>query len=115
MRDVSHAFGPSPPTPNRDANEPAEALRDARAGILPCEGELPVGAPPCDRAARAAVAPAAASSGGASPQLPFIQDPYLTPPLPPERRQLSTLAVSSVVAALFGPLGAIAAIVFGWT
>ncbi|MGK3962405.1 DUF4190 domain-containing protein [Sorangium sp. So ce118] len=112
---MSHAFGPSQPTPNRDANEPAEALRDARAGILPCEGELPVPAPPCDQAARAAVAPAAASSGGASPQLPFIQDPYLTRPPPPERRQLSTLAVSSVVAALFGPLGAIAAIVMGWT
>ncbi|WP_199693839.1 DUF4190 domain-containing protein [Sorangium cellulosum] len=120
---MSHAFGPSQSPPNRDANEPAEALRDARADFLPCEGELPVGAPSCDQAAPAAVAPAAApwggapaqpSSGGAPAQLPFIQDPYLAPPLPPERRQLSTLAVSSVVAALFGPLGAVAAIVFGW-
>jgi hypothetical protein len=49
----------------------------------------------------------------ASTQPPPLYDPYLT--APPRRAELSTLAVSSVVAALlFGPLGAVAAIVFGW-
>lgn len=47
-------------------------------------------------------------------ELPPINDPYLTTP-PPPPPQLSILAVSSVVAALLlGPLGAIAAIAFGW-
>lgn len=111
---MSHAFGPSQPPPNGDANEPLAALRDARAGILPCEGELPVSAPSRDEAALVAAAPRAPSPSGATTPLPVIQDPYLTRPLPPERPPLSTLAVSSVVAALFGPLGAIAAIAFGW-
>ncbi|WP_437581736.1 DUF4190 domain-containing protein [Sorangium sp. So ce887] len=111
---MSPACGPSQPPPNRDANEPLAALRDARAGLLLGEGELPVSAPACDEAARVAAAPRAPSPSGATTPLPVIRDPYLTRPLPPERPPFSTLAVSSVVAALFGPLGAIAAIAFGW-
>ncbi|WP_437283131.1 DUF4190 domain-containing protein [Sorangium sp. So ce375] len=112
---MSHAFGPTQPPPNRDANEPPAALRDVQAGPLPCEGEPPVDATPCDPAGHVALVPAAcAQLGRAQAPLLILQAPYLTPPPPPERRQLSTLAVSSVVAALFGPLGAIAAIAFGW-
>ncbi|WP_437494441.1 DUF4190 domain-containing protein [Sorangium sp. So ce1014] len=111
---MSPACGPSQPPPNRDANEPLAALRDARAGLLPGEGELPVSAPVRDEAARVGAAPRAPSPSGATTPLPVIQDPYVTRPLPPERPPFSTLAVSSVVAALFGPLGAIAAIAFGW-
>ncbi len=111
---MSPACGPSQPPPNRDANEPLAALRDARAGLLPGEGELPVSAPVRDEAARVGAAPRAPSPSGATTPLPVIQDPYVTRPLPPERPPFSTLAVSSGVAALFGPLGAIAAIAFGW-
>ncbi|WP_437594544.1 DUF4190 domain-containing protein [Sorangium sp. So ce1000] len=112
---MSHAFGPTQPPPNRDASEPSAALRDAQTGLLPCEGELPVGAPPSDAAEAAAPArPASAQLVRAPAAQLILQAAYLTPPPPPERRQLSTLAVSSLVAALFGPLGAIAAIAFGW-
>lgn len=115
MKSVSHAFGPTRPPPNRDANEPPAALRDVQTGALPFESEPPAGVPPCDPvAARVALVPAAAQLSRAQAARLIIQDPYLTPPPPPERRQLSTLAVSSLVAALFGPLGAIAAIAFGW-
>ncbi|MGK4004326.1 DUF4190 domain-containing protein [Sorangium sp. So ce1036] len=82
--------------------------------MQPHEGEPPVSAPSCEQGARVACAPAPSPSGDAPSPLPVIPDPYLTPPLRPERRQLSTLAVSSVVATLFGPLGAVAAVVFGW-
>ncbi|WP_437564676.1 DUF4190 domain-containing protein [Sorangium sp. So ce542] len=111
---MSHAFGPSQPPLNRDANEPLTAPQDIRAGVLPRGGELPVGAPSGDEAARVAAAPRAPLPSGAATPLPVIHDPYLTRPLPPGRPPLSTLAVSSVVAALFGPLGAVAAIAFGW-
>jgi hypothetical protein len=47
----------------------------------------------------------------------ILPDPYLAaaaPPPSPPRGGLSRMAVSSVVAVLFGPVGAILAILFGW-
>lgn len=53
------------------------------------------------------------SDDPAAEALPPLDDPYLT--APPPRAEISTLAVSSVIAALLlGPLGAVAAMVFGW-
>ena len=49
-----------------------------------------------------------------APEEPPIEDPYLLRPTPVVRRGVSRLAVSSLVAAPFGPVGAILAIVFGW-
>jgi hypothetical protein len=83
---VSHAFGPSQPPPNRDATAPADARTSSASGVAAPDG---------------------------AEDLPPLYDPYLSTP-PPERPQLSTLAVSSVAALLLGPLGAVAAIAFGW-
>jgi hypothetical protein len=48
------------------------------------------------------------------PSLQPIEDPYYSPS-PPPRAELSKLALTSVLTALFlGPLGSVAAIVFGW-
>lgn len=51
--------------------------------------------------------------GAADDALPPLDDPYLRAPAPP-RATLSSLALGSVGALLLGPVGAIAAIVFGW-
>ena len=45
---------------------------------------------------------------------PPIDDPYLLRAPPPVRGGVSRLAVSAIVAAPLGPVGAILAIVFGW-
>jgi hypothetical protein len=55
--------------------------------------------------------PVAPDDGAAEP--PPLYDPYLVAPAPPPRAGLSRLAVSAVVSAFFGPVGAILAIVFG--
>jgi len=54
------------------------------------------------------------ADGPPSDGLPPLHDPYLTPGLMAPRAQLSRLALTSVVAAFIGPVGAICAIVFGW-
>lgn len=46
--------------------------------------------------------------------LPPLDDPYLTAPAAPQRARTSPLALGAVIALLFGPVGAIAAVVFGW-
>src|SRR5262245_43223562 len=64
--------------------------------------------------------PTPESTPGGESHEPLIHDPYLAPndsgPPPPPRSELSNLALTSILACipLFGPLGAIAAIVFGW-
>ncbi|MCC6555212.1 MAG: DUF4190 domain-containing protein [Polyangiaceae bacterium] len=60
-------------------------------------------------------APSDESHGEPLDELPPLDDPYLIAPPPAPRAETSTLAVSSVVAALLlGPVGAVAAIVLGW-
>lgn len=55
------------------------------------------------------------SADSLSPKQPPLYDPYLIPIVEAPRRQLSVLAVSSVLAALLlGPLGALGGIVMGW-
>ncbi|HZF56484.1 MAG TPA: thioredoxin family protein [Polyangiaceae bacterium] len=50
-----------------------------------------------------------------NPKRPPLYDPYLIPLIEAPRRQLSVLAVCSLLAALLlGPLGAIGGIVMGW-
>jgi hypothetical protein len=50
-----------------------------------------------------------------SPKQPPLYDPYLIPIVDAPRRQLSVLAVCSVLASLFlGPVGAIGGVVMGW-
>src|SRR6185369_4577685 len=58
--------------------------------------------------------PPSASEGPRVDQAP-IRDPYLSGDgLPAQREQVSMLAVVSLAALCLGPLGAIAAMVFGW-
>jgi hypothetical protein len=45
--------------------------------------------------------------------LPPLDDPYYAAPLPKERAQISLLALASLIALLLGPIGAVAAVVFG--
>lgn len=50
-------------------------------------------------------------------EAPPIHDPWISPwPAPPPQPEVSTLALTSAIAwiPMFGPLGSIAAIVFGW-
>ncbi|MDC3959125.1 DUF4190 domain-containing protein [Polyangium jinanense] len=48
-------------------------------------------------------------------ELPPLSDPYLRGPRPPQKKPLSTLALTSILAPFVGgPLGSVAAIVFGW-
>jgi hypothetical protein len=55
------------------------------------------------------------SADSLSPKHPPLYDPYLIPIIEAPRRQLSVLAVCSLLAALLlGPVGAIGAIVMGW-
>lgn len=55
------------------------------------------------------------SADSLSPKRPPLYDPYLIPIVDAPRRQLSVLAVCSLLAALLlGPVGAIGAIVMGW-
>ncbi|MCK6588684.1 MAG: hypothetical protein L6Q76_13995 [Polyangiaceae bacterium] len=55
------------------------------------------------------------SADSLSPKRPPLYDPYLIPIVDAPRRQLSVLAVCSVLAALLlGPVGALGAIVMGW-
>src|SRR5687767_3162517 len=55
------------------------------------------------------------SADSLSPKHPPLYDPYLIPIIDAPRRQLSVLAVCSLLAALLlGPVGAIGAIVMGW-
>jgi hypothetical protein len=55
--------------------------------------------------------PASGSLHDADPEI--VPDPYLAAPPPPVRAGLSGLALASAVAWVFGPVGAILAIVFG--
>ncbi len=51
-----------------------------------------------------------------SAELPPLSDPYLRGPRGPQKKPLSPLALTSVLAPLVGgPLGSVAAIVFGWS
>jgi hypothetical protein len=56
------------------------------------------------------------SAPDAEPDLPPLPDPFLSPRAgaPSARVHVSGLAVTAIVALLLGPLGAVAAIVFGW-
>lgn len=56
--------------------------------------------------------PPAPAPGVEAPQ-PLL-DPFVHPPAPLPRTQLSMLALTSVLSLLIGPVGAISAIVFGW-
>jgi len=48
-------------------------------------------------------------------ELPPLSDPYLRVPRSPHQKPLSTLALTSILAPFVGgPLGSVAAIVFGW-
>lgn len=59
--------------------------------------------------------PSRDSADSLSPKQPPLYDPYLVPIIEAPRRQLSVLAVCSVLSGLLlGPLGAIGGIIMGW-
>ncbi len=52
--------------------------------------------------------------GPGSPPDQTFRDPWAAVPAPPPRPKLSGLAVTSILASLLGPIGAILAVIFGW-